>query len=136
MNPHVSVITLGVRDLARAKDFYHERLGWPIHAEEGNWVCFMLGGGSTALALYPWDALAADAGVAPEGSGFSGITFSYVVRSQDRVDEVLEEAKAAGGAIVKPGQKTEWGGYGGYFIDLDGYLWEVATGVTQLPFAE
>jgi catechol 2,3-dioxygenase-like lactoylglutathione lyase family enzyme len=133
MRAHVSVITLGVRDLNRAKQFYGERLAWPVLAEEGDWVCFQLGDGSSALALYPWDALADDAGVPARGSGFRGVTLSYIVRSQDRVDAVLAEA---GGAIVKPGQPTEWGGYGGYFSDPDGNLWEVATGATKLPFAE
>ena len=135
MKPHVSIITLGVRDLRRAKEFYSDRLGWPVHAEEGRWVCFMLGG-SSAFALYPWDALAEDAGVGADGNGFRGVTLSYVVRSQERVDAVLAEAERAGGKIVKPGQRAEWGGYGGYFADPDGYLWEVASGTTQLPFAE
>jgi catechol 2,3-dioxygenase-like lactoylglutathione lyase family enzyme len=61
MNPHVAIITLGVRDIARARSFYSEGLGWPIHQEDYNWVCFSLAGGSSALALYPWDELAADA---------------------------------------------------------------------------
>ena len=71
-----------------------------------------------------------------DGDGFRGVTFAYNVRSQERVDEVLAEAEAAGGSIVKPAQPTFWGGYGGYFADPEGYLWEVATGATQLPFAE
>jgi hypothetical protein len=136
VKPHVSVLTLGVRDLARARDFYADRLGWPVHQEEDNWVCFLLGGSSTAFALYPWDALADDALVDREGSGFRGVTLAYVVRSQDRVDEVLAEAEAAGGTIVKPGQSAAWGGYSGYFADPEGYLWEVASGATRLPFAE
>lgn len=65
-----------------------------------------------------------------------GVTLSYHVRPEDRVDAVLAEAERAGGAIVKPGQRAEWGGYSGYFADPDGYLWEVATGATKLPFAE
>lgn len=136
MKPHVSVVTLGVRDLARAREFYAERLGWPIQQEQDNWVCFLLGGGSTAFALYPWDELAADAGSEPDGSGFRGVTLAYVVRSDDRVDEVLAEAQAAGGTIVKPAQRAQWGGYSGYFADPEGYLWEIASGATQLPFAE
>jgi catechol 2,3-dioxygenase-like lactoylglutathione lyase family enzyme len=135
MRAHVSVITLGVRDLGRAKRFYHDRLGWPIHAEEGDWVCFLLGDGSSALALFPWDALAEDAGVAAEGTGFRGVTLSYVVRSEDRVEAVLAEAERAGGLIVKPGQAAPWGGFSGYFTDPDGYLWEVAK-ASELPFAE
>ncbi len=136
MKQHLSVVTLGVRDLARAKQFYSDGLGWTVSAEEGRWVLFKLGDGSAALALYPWDALADDAGVAAAGDGFRGVTLSYVVRSENRVDAVLAEAERAGGAIVKPAQPTDWGGYGGYFADPDGYLWEVASGATQLPFAE
>jgi uncharacterized protein len=136
VNAHVSVITLGVRDLARSRRFYAEELGWAIQQESDNWVCFMLGGGSSAFALYRWDELAEDAGVAPDGDGFRGVTLAYNVRSSDRVDVVLAEAERAGGTLVKPPRATSWGGYGGYFADPDGYLWEVATGATQLPFAE
>ena len=136
MNPHVSVITLGVRALPRSRRFYAEQLGWPIHQEDFNWVCFLLGGGTTAFALYPWDALADDAGVPAEGGGFRGVTLAYVVRSDDRVDEVLTEALRAGGAIVKSARRASWGGYSGYFADPEGYLWEVASGATRLPFAE
>jgi uncharacterized protein len=136
VKPHVSVITLGVRDLARARSFYVERLGWPVHQEDDNWVCILLGGGSTALALYPWDELAKDARIGSEGDGFRGVTLAYIVRSEDHVDAVLAEAEEAGGTIVKPAEATEWGGYSGYFADPEGYLWEVATGATKLPFAE
>jgi uncharacterized protein len=136
MNPHVSVITLGVRDLTRARRFYAQGLGWPIQQEDDNWVCFSLGGGSSALALYPWDALAEDAKVAPEGNGFRGITLAYIVRSEDRVDALLAEAERAGATITRRASRASWGGYSGYFADLDGYLWEVASGATQLPFAE
>ena len=74
-----------------------------------------------------WDALAADAGVPAEGSGFRGITLSYFVPTPDRVDEVLAKAERAGGKIVKPGQKSQWGGYSGHFSDPDGYLWKVVA---------
>jgi catechol 2,3-dioxygenase-like lactoylglutathione lyase family enzyme len=136
MNAHVSVITLGVRDLQRAKRFYHEGLGWQVQQEDSNWVCFALGSGSSALALYPCDSLAADAGVPAEGSGFRGVTLAYIVRSEERVDAVLAEAVRAGGTISKPAQRASWGGYSGYFSDPEGHLWEVASGATQLPFAE
>jgi catechol 2,3-dioxygenase-like lactoylglutathione lyase family enzyme len=135
MKPHVSVITLGVTDLNRAKEFYSDGLGWPILQEQGDWVCFSLGG-SSALALYPWEALADDAGVSADGNGFRGVSFAYNVRSEERVDAVLAEAERAGGTIVQPVRRTEWGGYSGYFADPEGYLWEIATGATQLPFAE
>ena len=136
MNPHVSVITLGVRGLNRARQFYSEGLGWPIVQEQGDWVCFTLCNGSSALALYPWDALADDAGMAAAGNGFRGVTFAYNVRSEDRVEAVLAEAERAGGAIVQPARRAPWGGYSGYFADPEGYLWEVATGATQLPLSE
>jgi catechol 2,3-dioxygenase-like lactoylglutathione lyase family enzyme len=136
MNPHVSVLTLGVRDLALEKEFYGEGLGWPVHQEDHNWACFLLEGGATALALYPWDELAADADVPAEGSGFRGVTFAYNVRSDERVEAVLAEAQHAGGTIVQPPRRREWGGYSGYFADPEGYLREVATGATSLPFSE
>jgi catechol 2,3-dioxygenase-like lactoylglutathione lyase family enzyme len=136
MKPHVAVITLGVRDLGAARAFYAAGLGWPIQQEDDNWVCFSLGGGSSALALYPWDELAEDARVSPAGSGFRGVTLAHVVRSEERVDEILAEAERAGGTIVKHAERASWGGYSGYFADPEGYLWEVATGATQLPFSE
>ncbi len=136
MNARISVITLGVRDLDRARRFYEDGLGWAVHLEEGSWVTYLIGDSFTTLALYPWDALAEDADVPPEGTGFRGVTLAYVVRSEDRVDALLSEAEAAGGSIVRSARKTEWGGYSGYFADPEGYLWEVAAGATQLPFAE
>ena len=97
MKPHVSVITLGVRDMNRAKQFYSEGLGWPIQQDYGQWVSFSLGNGSSALGLYAWDTLADDAGVAPgRAGGFRGVTLSYIVGSDERVDAVLAEAERAG----------------------------------------
>jgi uncharacterized protein len=136
VRPHVAIIGLGVQDFARAKRFYSEGLGWPIQLEEGEWVCFSLGDGSTAMTLFGWDEKAADAGVPPEGSGFRGVSFGYNVRSEARVDEVLADAERAGGTITKPADHTFWGGYSGYFSDPEGHLWEVQTGATQLPFSE
>ena len=136
MKPHVAVVTLGVGDLKRARTFYSEGLGWPIQQEEDNWVCFGLGDGSSALALYPWNELADDARVPADGSGFRGVTLSYNVRSEERVDEVLAEAERAGGNVVKHAERAAWGGYSGYFADPEGYLWEVVTGATRLPFSE
>src|SRR3990170_1868027 len=132
MNPHVRGITLGVRDLSRAKRFYSEGLGWPILQEQGEWVSFSLGNGSSVLGLFPWDSLAGDAGVAADGSGFRGVTFSYIVRSEERVDAVLAEAKRAGGVIARPAQRPAWGTFG-YFADPDGYLWKVALGYGETP---
>jgi catechol 2,3-dioxygenase-like lactoylglutathione lyase family enzyme len=136
MKPHIAIVGVGVRNFQRAKRFYADGLGWPILQEQGEWVCFSLGDGSSALTLYPWDQLAAGAGLPAEGSGFRGVTFSYNVRSEERVDEVLAEAADAGATITKAAARTPWGGYGGSFADPEGQVWEVATGATQLPFSE
>ncbi|MGH8991156.1 MAG: VOC family protein [Acidimicrobiia bacterium] len=136
MNPHVSVITLGVSDLNRARQFYTEGLGWPTHQDYDQWVSFNLGDGSSVLGLIPWEMLADDAGVAPDGSGFRGITLSYIVHSEERVAEILAEAERAGGKIVKPAMSAPWGGCSGYFTDPDGYLWKVASGAGPQPYAE
>jgi uncharacterized glyoxalase superfamily protein PhnB len=88
------------------------------------------------LGLYPWDSLAGDAGVPADGTGFRGVTLSYVVRDETRVEEVLAEAEKAGAVIVKPAEHAQWGGCSGYFTDPDGYLWKVASGAEPQPFAE
>ena len=133
MKAHVSAITLGVQDVNRAKGFYSDGLGWPIRQDFGQWVDFSLNDGSTVLGLYAWDALAADAGVPVDGSGFRGVAFSYFVSSVDRVDAVLAEAQKAGGTIAKAGQSSDWGGYFGYFADPDGYLWKVVASEQEEP---
>jgi uncharacterized protein len=136
MNPHVSAITIGVKDINRAKDFYSEGLGWPIAEDHGAFVSFATGNGSSRLGLYSWDALAEDAGVGAAGSGFRGFTLSYIVRSEGRVDAVLAEAERAGGTITRPAESQQWGGRSGYFTDPDGYHWKVAAGAGDQPFAE
>jgi catechol 2,3-dioxygenase-like lactoylglutathione lyase family enzyme len=127
MHPQISTILIGVKDLTVAKRFYSEGLGCPIDKDFPAFVSFNLGNSSSALGLYGLEALAADAGVAADGSGFRGVTLSYDVDSTERVDEVLAQAQAAGGRIVKPAQNAQWGGYFGYFSDPDGYLWKVAS---------
>lgn len=134
MKPHVSTITLGVRDLDRAKRFYSEGLVWPILQEYSEWVAFRINEGSSVLGLYPWEALAREAGAAADGSGFRGFTLSYVVRADERVDALLAEAERAGGTIAVPAQRAPWGGYFGYFTDPEGYLWKVAAGAGDEPF--
>ena len=124
MEQRLSLVTLGVRDLAASAAFY-ERLGWRrARAGGGQIVFFQLGG--IALGLFPHDALADDAGVDPATSGFRGVTLSHNTRSREGVDFVLEHASAAGARIVKPAHDAPWGGYFGYFADPDGHLWEVA----------
>src|SRR6478609_7913585 len=97
----VNAIMIGVQDLARSKQFYGEGLGCAIEQDYPNFVRFKLGDGSSALALYQWEAAAQDAGVSPEGSGFRGVSFHFFVPSQDAVDEVMRNAVAAGGSVVK-----------------------------------
>ena len=136
MNPHVSVITLGVRDLDRARQFYGEGLGWPTEQDYPQWVSFPINGGAVLLGLYAWDAAAAEAGVPADGTGFRGITLNYLVRTEERVAEVLAEAEKAGGTITKPAESAQWGGASGHFTDPDGYLWKVASGNGDQPYAE
>jgi catechol 2,3-dioxygenase-like lactoylglutathione lyase family enzyme len=136
VRPHVAIISLAVRDFDRAKRFYSEGLGWPIQQEQGDWACFSLGDGSSALTLYPWEETAAEAGVSAHSDGFRGVVLAYNVRSVERVDEVMAEAERAGGTTTKSPKRTAWGGYSGYFTDPEGHLWEVATGATELPFSE
>ena len=125
MEPRISIITLGVADLPRAVEFYRDGLGLPLLDENVESIAFFKCRG-TWLALYPSAALAADAGVPTEGSGFSGVTLAHNVPTRDEVDALLDVAVAAGGTLVKPAQDAFWGGYSGYFADPEGYLWEVA----------
>ena len=123
----VTAIMLGVRDLARAKKFYGDGLGCTIDKDYPGFVSLSLGDGSSSLVLYEWDAAAQDAGVPPAGSGFRGVSFHYIVSSRDTVDQVIADAVAAGGGVVKEAAAAQWGGYSGYFSDPDGHLWKVAT---------
>lgn len=124
MQPRISMITLGVRDLATSVKFYTEGLGFPLMDSPPEVAFFTLNG--TWLGLYGRDALAADATVAAAGHGFEGFTLAHNVRSEAEVDAVMDQALAAGATLVKQPQKVEWGGYSGYFADPDGHLWEVA----------
>jgi catechol 2,3-dioxygenase-like lactoylglutathione lyase family enzyme len=125
MEPRVSFITLGVRDLERATSFYKDVLRLPQLPSPAGVVAFFEMG-KTWLSLFPREDLAADAGVPAEGSGFPGFALAHNVRSIEEVDRLLAEAAAGGGRIVRPGHATDWGGYAGYFADPDGFLWEVA----------
>ena len=125
MEPRISIITLGVTDLPRSVEFYRDGLGLPLFGENTESIAFFQNRG-TWLALYPRKSLAADVGIAAEGSGFSGVTLAHNVRTREEVDALLEVAVAAGATLVKPAQDTFWGGYSGYFADPEGYLWEVA----------
>jgi catechol 2,3-dioxygenase-like lactoylglutathione lyase family enzyme len=120
----VSIITLGVANLKRSREFY-ERLGWRRSMAQAEGIVFFQAGGM-ALALFPRDELAKDANLAPDGSGFKGISLAYNTPNRAEVDSVLEDAQAAGAKLLKPAQEAVWGGYSRYFSDPDGFLWEVA----------
>jgi len=123
MEPRISLVTLGVADMARARGFY-ETLGWRASGPAEGVTFFQAGG--MILSLYGRDSLAEDAHLPPGGSGFGGITLAYNVRERADVDRTLTEAQAAGATILKPGEDVFWGGYSGYFADPDGHPWEVA----------
>ena len=124
MNSHVSAILLGVKDMERSKRFYTEGLGWKIQNDYKISVFFVPHGGSL-VGFYGREGLAEMVGASPDGGGFSGVVFNYVVRSEARVDEILDEAKKAGGKILTPAGKLQWGGYGGAFADPDGLVWNI-----------
>ena len=133
MEQRVSIITLGVANLERSREFY-ERLGWRRSLLKAEDVVFFQTGGM-ALALFPRDELAKDANVSPHGTGFHGIALAYNARTREEVDSVLKDAAAAGANLLKPAQEAFWGGYSGYFADPDGFLWEVAWN-PSFPIAE
>ena len=122
----VSLVTLGVSDLARSIAFY-EALGFGRKAKSAQGVGFFQAG-ATALAVWPAAELANDAQVALAGTRgtFRGVALAWNCRSEHEVDDALARASAAGATTPKPAQKTSWGGYAGYFADPDGHLWEVA----------
>jgi catechol 2,3-dioxygenase-like lactoylglutathione lyase family enzyme len=125
MDPRLNIVTLGVRDLARAVHFYRDGLGWRPAVELGDFVLFDMGG--AALALYPRDLLAEDAGVPPPGPrALGGVTLAQNVASREEVDRVITSACAAGATLLRRASEKERGGYSGYFADPDGYPWEIA----------
>jgi len=123
MEQRLSLVTLGVADVARARAFY-EALGWKTGAEPGDDVVFFQAGGMI-VALWGRDQLAEDSGVSDSG-GWGGVTLAHNVRTPAEVDAVIAQAEAAGATIARPGAETFWGGYSGVFIDPDGHPWEVA----------
>ncbi|HEY7762887.1 MAG TPA: VOC family protein [Actinomycetota bacterium] len=123
MEQRVSLITLGVADVDRAREFY-ERLGWQVGLALEDTIFFQVGG--MILSLWGRDQLADDSGVTDSG-GWGGVTLAHNVRSNDEVDRVIEQARAAGGRITREPGETFWGGYSGVFLDPDGHPWEVAV---------
>jgi hypothetical protein len=140
MKQTISFVTLGVADLERSRRFY-QALGWQESSGSQKEVAFFQVG-SIAFALFGREALADDANVSPEGSGFPGFSLAHNVASEQDVETTLLEAVSAGGKLVRSGEKAAWGGFRGYFADPDGFLWEVCFnpffpldqhGFVQLP---
>jgi len=123
MEQRLSLITLGVSELVRARAFY-EALGWTTRADPGADVVFFQAGG-LVVALWDRASLAADSGV-HDGGGWGGVTLAHNVGSPEEVDAVIAEASEAGATIARPAAETFWGGYSGVFVDPDGHAWEVA----------
>ncbi|MGW1680844.1 VOC family protein [Saccharopolyspora sp. NPDC002376] len=132
MEQRISLITLGVDDLQRARAFY-EALGW--QGQEIEETAFYQTGGS-AFVLWSREKLAADCGL-PDAhrNGFSGITLAHNTRSEDEVDDIMAAASEAGATVTKPAARTFYGGYAGIFLDPDGHLWEIAYN-PGFPLAE
>jgi len=126
----VSMISLGVEDLPKSTEFY-QALGWIKSPKSQETISFMKGA-NIVLGLYGRASLAEDAGVENAPTGFSGIALALNLPDEKEVDDFAILAAAAGGKIVKKPQKVFWGGYSGYFSDLDGHLWEIAHN----PFVE
>ena len=121
----ISIVTLGVDNLPRSKAFY-EALGWEVAGAVGDEICWFKTADSY-LGLFDRESLARDAGLRSEPTAeFGGITLAINVESEAAVDGAFEAAQGAGARILKPAERTEWGGYSGYFADPDGHPWEVA----------
>jgi predicted lactoylglutathione lyase len=122
MEQRVSLITLGVADVAASRAFY-ERLGWTVGMDVQETVFFQIGG--SVLTLWSRDKLAEDSGVSDSG-GWGGVTLAHNVGSREEVDEIVERARAAGATVTRDPAETFYGGYAGVFTDPDGHPWEIA----------
>ncbi|HEY6974964.1 MAG TPA: VOC family protein [Chitinophagaceae bacterium] len=125
MRQKLNLITLGVDNFEKSLEFYEKGLGWKKSDKSMDGLALFPLGGIT-LALYPRQELSDDTTLRYQPTEFSGLTISYNARSEKEVDEVLKQVEKLGAIIIKPAQKVFWGGYSGYFKDLDGYLFEVA----------
>lgn len=138
MKPRISVITLGVNDLEKAVRFYRDGLGLPTEGivgkefEYGEVAFFDLSAG-LKLALWPRRSLAHDSGLKLQSPSETEFSIGHNVTCKSEVDEVMAQAESAGACIVKPAKETFWGGYAGYFQDIDGHLWEVVWNPQLLP---
>ena len=125
MEQRLTMITLGVQNLVAATHFYETVFGWKKSSFSNEHITFFLLNG-IQLSLFEKEALAKDAKVAPEGTGFKGFTLCYNTRTMEEVDQLVGRLKDAGVTVVKVPEKVHWGGYSGYVQDLDGNLWEIA----------
>ena len=128
----INIVTLGVSDLKKAIRFYSDVLGLSLSdLSGGDFALFQLNIGSN-LALYPRNLLSIDANLI-DNVGYSGITLAQVVSSKIEVDNLLKQAENSGGIITRQPMDTDWGGYSGYFSDLDGHPWEIAWNPYMVP---
>jgi uncharacterized protein len=131
MRPHISVLTLGVSDLERALAFYRDGLGLPTEGivgtefDHGSVVFFRMDD-ALILALYPAAFLSQDAGIDATQNRLGAVSIAHNVGSREEVDSVMQQAEEAGGTVTDAARDRFWGGYSGYFHDLDGHLWEIA----------
>jgi uncharacterized protein len=125
VEPRISLVTLGVRDLSRSVKFYREAFGWKTGYAKGDPIAFFQLNG-LVLGVFSRRGLAEDAAVSPRGNGFRGVTLAHNVRTRRHVLAIFARVKKRGATIVKWPRRTDWGGFSGYFADPDGHLWEVA----------
>lgn len=126
----INIITLGIKNIMQSYEFF-KRIGFDATINETEPSIIFFKNEGSRLALYPIKELARDIGLSSpptSTTSFSGITLAYNAKSAREVDDIILKTKEAGAKIIKEPQPTDWGGYGGYFIDLDGYYWEVAYG--------
>jgi uncharacterized protein len=124
MDQRISAVTLGVKDLAASRRFYVDGLGWKPVWQNHEIIFFPAGG--TVFALFVREQLAEDFQADPKTFGMAAISLAYNTRAKSEVDPLIKRAANAGGKILKPARDASWGGYSGYFADLDGFAWEVA----------
>jgi catechol 2,3-dioxygenase-like lactoylglutathione lyase family enzyme len=124
MEQRISIVTLGVRDLAASRRFYADGLGWKPVFENREIIFFQTGG--LIFALFLRDKLAEDFQTDPATFGRSAVALAYNVRDKTEVDPLMKQVITAGATLLKPAREASWGGYSGYFADPDGFAWEIA----------